>query len=265
MASKPINLATADHAELVKFLKSAELTGWDENAETHDLRKLAIRTQDELADIGENAETEKEALAASKQERTLMAEEGKKALQALKGAGLISEDDGATEEIDMDSTEVMPHDGQAASIHSVMSEQAESEDGGNKTAEQLMAEEQARQHKARQRLLAVAAADKQIGVYHRKSMEKFGAKETNVCFYLLSGMQLSTFFTKYTRIPGIRLQKETPYRALDVELPIFRRKRGMFGEKAYDPSAVGAMPRVGSAKQSPAPASSKKGGKGKKK
>lgn len=232
MAKAKLDIARASKEELLSFCEDAEITV-DPSLSLPQLREKALEIQQTLSASNKEDDIERRAKAASAailgdEDEELESDDTQAALTGLR-AGAPKK---ARKTFDIDSLEVQPEDGEAASINAIIDDSRNREDG--ESVEERILREQMRKKDDYRTARFVAAADAEINEYHRAAAQEHNAKITNICFFLKKGMHLSSFTTPYTKIQGVRLRKDTPYRALDLELKFFRRKRGMFGECAYE-------------------------------
>jgi len=229
-----VDLAKASKEELLDFIEKSNTT-IDPSLSTPVLREKAMEIQQSFVALKDSDDLDSRAKAASdvilgndSEETSSDSEETSKDISNIKST--ISK----ASNTDIDSTNVQPHDGESSSINSIIDESRTNKDGNlDETIEEKILREQKQKKDDFRTARFVVAADAEIREYHIDAKEKHKAKITDVCFFLLKGTNLNTFTTPYTKIPGVRLRKETPYRSLDLELKYFRRKRGMFGECAY--------------------------------
>lgn len=235
-----LDLAKADKEALLDFIEKSGTTV-DPALPVPQLREKAMEIQQEISSMKDDDDLEARAKAAAD---AVLGNDGDETsddgtdsddepeiLSQMKGSKK------ASKSYDIESLDVHPHDGESESIHNVIDDSRRSRDGSlDETIEEKILREQQDKRDSLRTAREVAAADAQIREYHINAMDKHGAKKTDVCFFLLKGTYLNTFSTPYTKIPGVRLRKQTPYRALDIELKFFRRKRGMFGECGYQGS-----------------------------
>lgn len=236
--STKIDLAAASKQELLDFIEKSGTTV-DPNLSKPQLREKAMEIHQSLEamkaddDLEQRAKAASDAVLSDDEADDTDGDEGDSTEPQI--ITQMKESKKKSDSVDnLDSLEVHPHDGESASINEIVdnSRTGKSADLDETIEEKIMREQQQKRDDYRT-AREVAAADAQIREYHLDAMDKHRAKRTDVCFFLLKGTNLNTFTTPYTRIPGVRLRKETPYRALDVELKLFRRKRRMFGECAY--------------------------------
>lgn len=246
-ASEKIDLARASKEDLIAYLEKAKIT-IDENLPVPQLRERAMEVYQTLKAAKADDDLEKRAKAASS---AILSDGDDDTADADLDGDVIADLVGNTgkptkKKFDIESLEVFPEDGVAGSINDIIDDSAKGGEEMETVEERILREHQEKKNDLRTARL-VAAADASIREYHSNAIQKHGARLTNVCFFLKSGMHLSSFSTPYTKINGFRLRRATPYRALDVELKLFRTKRKMFGECAYE-GADQAVAPVGKAK-----------------
>ncbi len=243
-----VDLARATKEELLDYLESARITV-SADLPLPQLRERAMEVQQTLSASKEDDDLERRAKAASakilgESEESESEDSDDDDIMASLTGGVKSNE---KKKFSMDSLEVFPEDGMAGSINEIISDSATGRDDMETVEERILREHKEKQNDLRMARF-VAGADAEINEYHRNATQKHNANLTNICFFLKTGTFLSTFTTPYTKISGVRLRRETPYRALDLELKFFRSKRKMFGEVAYDGPNQVAMPKAAKAK-----------------
>lgn len=227
-----IDLARAGKEELLDFIDKSGTT-IDPELPLPQLREKAMEIQQALVSTKDSDDLDKRAKAASAK----ILNEGEDDEDSEDGeTGIVAQMRGVTKskKNDINSLEVQPHDGESASINEIIEDSRRIKgDDMEETIEEKVLREHKKKNDTYKIAKMVAAADAEINEYHRDAMQRHKASRTNLCFYLLKGTNLSTLTTPYTKIQGVRLRKETPYRALDLEIKFFRTKRGMFGECEY--------------------------------